>query len=191
MKKILLNIAVSLIVLIVLVLVVLFALHSYTRQDQLIEVPDVRGLDISKAAPFIESAQLTYDVIDSVFDKKGVSGAIKETIPTAGSKVKQGRKIFVTIYAYSAQTGVIPSVTDISLRQVMAMLEGLGFESVRVEYVTGQYKDLVIGLKAYGRDLAPGERVPLSTPMRIIVSNGGGVNLGEDTLEMIEDESWF
>ena len=191
MKKLLLNIVILLTTLIALVIITLLALHSYTRQDQAIEVPNIKGLDINNAVPFIESAQLTYDVIDSVFDKRGIPGTIKETIPTAGSKVKQGRKIFVTTYAYGTQTGVIPTVSDISLRQVQATLEGLGFESVRTEYVAGQFKDLVIGLKANGKVLTPGERLPLSAPIHILVSSGGSINSNNDALDLTQDESWF
>ena len=192
MKKILLNLAASIVVLVVLITAVMLTLHSYTRQDQAIEVPAVKGLTITDAVPLIESAQLTYDVIDSIFDKRGKPGTIKESVPAAGTKVKQGRKMFLTIYAYNIQTGVIPSVTDISLRQVTAMLEGLGFESVKHEYIAGQYKDLVVELRANGKILTPGDRVPLSTPLRIMVSSGSGGSAAEgSTLESSEDESWF
>ena len=192
MKKILLNLAASIVILVVLITAVMLALKSYTRQDQAIEVPNVKGLTVSDAMPLIESAQLTYDVIDSIFDKRGKPGTIKESVPAVGTKVKQGRKMFLTIYAYNTETAVIPSVTDISLRQVTAMLEGLGFESVKHEYVSGAYKDLVVELRANGKILTPGDRVPLSTPLRIMVSNGSGSSSTEEsTLESSEDEGWF
>jgi len=193
MKKILLNLIASIVILAVLITAVMLALRSYTRQNQSIEVPNVKGLTINNAMPLIESSQLTYDIIDSIFDKRGKPGTIKESVPAAGTKVKQGRKMYLTIYAYNAETGIIPSVTDISLRQVTAMLEGLGFESVKHEYVSGAYKDLVVELRANGKILTPGERVPLSAPLRIMVSNGSGRSSAteEGTFELSENESWF
>ena len=196
MKKILWNIFASMVVMVALVIVALIVLHSYTRQDQSIEVPDVKGIEVAAAAPFFESSQLNYEVIDSVFSKNVKPGAIVETIPTPGSKVKQGRKIFVTINAYSTQTGIIPAVADVSFRQVQAMLQGLGFESIQVEYVPGQYKDLVIGLTARGKLLKPGDRIPLNLPVRILVSSGysemGNNAAGNnDIVDSTNDEGWF
>jgi beta-lactam-binding protein with PASTA domain len=189
MKKLLWNILASVGVLVALIIGTLIGLHSYTRQEQSIEVPDVKGLKIDEAASFFEAVQLYYEVIDSVYNKKSKPGAIVETIPTSGSKVKQGRKIFVTVNAYSVQTGAIPAVADVSYRQVQATLQGLGFEDIRVEYVSGRYKDLVVGLTSQGKSLKPGDRVPLSAPVRILVSNGyqGGYSAeSEEPVESIE-----
>ncbi|MDD6209523.1 MAG: PASTA domain-containing protein [Bacteroidales bacterium] len=195
MKKIFKHILISFVVLFILVCGVLAALHFYTRHDQSIKVPDVKGLDMNEAAPFFDASQLSYEVIDSVFSKSNAPGSIVETIPAPGSKVKQGRKIFVTINAYSTQTGLIPSVADVSFRQVQAMLQGLGFENVQVEYVPGEYRDLVIGITGKGKQLQPGERIALTTPIRILVSNGSTEPQDsispENNTEMIDNESWF
>lgn len=195
MKRFFKHILISFVFLTILIVGTLIALHFYTRHDQSIKVPDVKGLEVSEAAPFFDASQLSYEVIDSVFSRNTAPGAIVETIPRPGSKVKQGRKIFITINAYSSQTGLIPSVTDVSFRQVLAMLQGLGFENVQVEYMPGEYKDLVIGLAGMGKQLHAGERIPLTTPIRILVSNGStepndSISSEKDS-EIIDNESWF
>lgn len=195
MKRFFKHILISFVLLAIIIVGTLIALHFYTHHDQSIKVPDVKGLEVSEAAPFFDASQLLYEVIDSVFSKNIAPGAIVETIPQPGSKVKQGRKIFITINAYSSQTGLIPSVTDVSFRQVLAMLQGLGFENIQVEYMPGEYKDLVIGLAGMGKQLRAGDRIPLTTPIRILVSNGSTESNdsipSENESEIIDNENWF
>ncbi|MDL2222383.1 PASTA domain-containing protein, partial [Parabacteroides sp. OttesenSCG-928-N08] len=61
-------------------------------------------------------------MIDSVFSKDVAPGSVVELVPKAGSKVKEGRIVFVTINALTAQMGRIPEVEDLSFRQAYALL---------------------------------------------------------------------
>ena len=70
---------------------------SYTRHNQAVVVPDERN-EAEDAAEFFGNNKLRYNVIDSVFSKDG-SGSIVELVPGVGSKVKEGRIVFVTINA--------------------------------------------------------------------------------------------
>ena len=53
-----------------------------------------------------------------------------ELVPGVGSKVKEGRIVFVTINALTSQMAVIPEVEDLSFRQAYALLRARGFSSV-------------------------------------------------------------
>ncbi|MDR2058076.1 MAG: PASTA domain-containing protein, partial [Dysgonamonadaceae bacterium] len=122
-------------------------LDSYTLHNKAVIVPDVRGLQVEKASRFLYSSGLRYNVIDSVFSKNVKPGAIVEILPAVGSKVKTGRIIFITVNAFSSQMAMIPEVKDVSFRQAHAMLKVRGFESIEIEYVSGIYKDLVVGVE--------------------------------------------
>ena len=82
-----------------------------------------------------------------------------ELVPGVGSKVKEGRIVFVTINALTSQMAVIPEVEDLSFRQAYALLRARGFSSVEIEYVPGDYKDLAMGVELNGRTLLKGEHV--------------------------------
>ena len=81
----------------VLLGVVMAWLSSYTRHNEAVVVPDVKGLKIEEAAAFFERSNLRYNVIDSVFSNEVPSGAIVEMVPEAGSKVKDGRIVFLSV----------------------------------------------------------------------------------------------
>ena len=66
-------------------------LDVYTRHNEAVVVPDVKGLNMEEATEFFENNNLRYNVIDSVFSKDVKPGAIVELVPAAGSKVKEGR----------------------------------------------------------------------------------------------------
>lgn len=156
----------------VLILGVLKWLDIYTYHNKAVIVPDIKGLNLDEAALFIKNSGLRYNVIDSVFSKDVAPGSIVELIPSPGSKVKEGRILFITINATESQTAEIPEVEDISVRQAYALLKSRGFNNIETKYVPGDYKDLALGLELNGKPLIPGERVLLTAPLLLKVSSG-------------------
>lgn len=147
-------------------------LDSYTRHNQAVVIPNVKGMNLEEAAPILTHNQLRYNVVDSVFSKDVAPGAIVEVVPNVGSKVKEGRILFITINALTSQMATIPDIEDQSFRQAYALLRARGFNSVEIEYVAGEYKDLALSVEHNGRVLQKGEHVPLSSPLVLKVSSG-------------------
>ena len=132
-----------------------------------------------------------------MFSKDVDPGAIVELVPSAGSKVKEGRIVFITVNALTSQMATIPEVEDLSFRQAYALLKARGFEKVEIEYVPGDFKDLAVSVDLRGRTLAKGEHVPLTAPLVLKVSSGD-TELPTDSLSNMpvesldsEEENWF
>lgn len=173
-------------------------LDFYTQHGESVEIPDVRGITISEAEPLFARMSLSCQVIDSTFNSSLPAGSIIETIPSAGSKVKKGRRVFFRVNSIEAQLTPLPNVNDISQREARAMLRSMGFENLSVRLVPGQFRDLAIGLEINGREMKAGEKVPLNTPIVLLVSSGNGEADIEavlnDTLvnpEYNEGENWY
>ena len=158
-------------------------LDKYTRHNEAVVVPDVKGLKMEEAAEFFKNNNLRYNVIDSVFSKEVEPGAIVELVPAAGSKVKEGRIVFITVNALTSQMATIPEVEDLSFRQAYALLRARGFESVEIEYVAGDFKDLAVSVELRGKTLEKGEHVPLTAPLVLKVSSGDP-NFSADSLSL-------
>lgn len=174
-------------------------LDSYTRHNQAVVVPDVKGMELDEAADFFKDNHLRYNVIDSVFSNDVAPGAIVELVPGVGSKVKEGRIVFVTINALTSQMVKIPEIEDLSFRQAYALLRARGIDSVKIEYVPGIYKDLTMGVELDGRTLMKGDLVPLASQLVLKVSSGDP-NFVPDSLALdsipveelnSEIEDWF
>lgn len=175
-------------------------LDIYTRHNEAVVIPDVKGMTMEEAAPFLAEKGIRYNIIDSVFSKDVDPGAIVEIVPTPGSKVKEGRIVFVTINAKTSQMARIPEVQDLSFRQVYALLTSIGFKSIEVKYVAGDYKDLAIGVEWNEKILEEGQHVPLNAHLTLVVSGGFEEtdSLALDSLNMApvesldsEEENWF
>jgi beta-lactam-binding protein with PASTA domain len=208
LKKIIRNpFAVTILIAIVASCAILYGtlkwLDGYTRHNKAVIVPDVKGLKIDEAIPFFKNNSLHYSVIDSVFSKNVKPGAIVEIKPAVGSKVKEGRIVFITVNAMTSQMAEIPDVEDLSYRQAYAQLKARGFEKVETIYVPGVYKDLAIGVELYGRLLSRGEMIQVSAPLVLKISNGETLMFPDDStfyedtptplpVEPIDgDEEWF
>ena len=192
-----LNLLLAVVVACALIYGTLVWLDKYTRHNEAVVVPDVKGLKIEEAAEFFKNNNLRYNVIDSVFSKDVDPGAIVELVPSAGSKVKEGRIVFITVNALTSQMATIPEVEDLSFRQAYALLKARGFEKVEIEYVPGDFKDLAVSVDLRGRTLAKGEHVPLTAPLVLKVSSGDAElptdslsNLPVESLDS-EEENWF
>ncbi len=196
-NPIILNLILAAVAVIALIFIVLQWLDSYTQHNQAVVVPDVKGLSVEEAAVFFDNNNLRYNVIDSVFSKEVPPGSIVEVVPSPGSKVKEGRILFVTINATTAQMAAIPEVEDLSFRQAYALLKSLGFNTIETEYVPGDYKDLAIAVEMNGNGLRVGQQIPLSSRLTLIVSSGeaapDSLNMDTPPVEHLnsEEEKWF
>ena len=179
------------------VYIVLKSIDTYTNHNQAVQVPDIRGLQIEDAVPFLEKNLLRYTIVDSVFSKDVPPGAIVELMPEANSKVKKKRTIYITVNAKSEEMAPIPEIEDLSFRQAFALLKSRGFANVEQKYVTGEYRNLAIGVEYGGKMVSSGTRVPLSANIILVISDGNilindGDSIKDEIPQIISgDESWF
>ena len=201
---------VNIIAMVVVVVVAIFStlewLDSYTRHGEAIDVPNVKNINIDEAEVMLSNRDLSVVVIDSVYKKNLPAGTIIEQNPVAGSKIKKGRAIYVTINSDKVPLIAIPDIVDnSSLRQAEAKLQAMGFKLTEPEFISGE-RDWVYGLSYKGRQLNAGDRVPREAILTIIAGNGSDVVQQDSTLmdsmnmdgiegdipsETKTDDSWF
>lgn len=198
-SPIVVNLLLAIVLTIAIIIGTLQWLDHYTLHNEAVVVPDVKGLTLDEADEFFKNSKLRYNVVDSVFSKDVAPGAIVELVPVAGSKVKENRIVFVTINAQTSQMGKIPEIQDLSFRQAYALLRSIGFSSVEIEYVAGEYKDLAVAVELNQHPLSKGEYVPLNAPLTLKISSGDP-NMQPDSLSLdsipvepldSDVENWF
>lgn len=200
-NPVVLNLMLIAVITLVLIMGTLAWLDKYTRHNQAVVVPDVKGLTVDKAAEFFKKNGLQYNVIDSVYSKDVIPGAIVELLPSAGSKVKEGRIVYITVNAKTSQMAALPEVEDLSFRQAYALLKASGFTNIDIIYKPGEYKDLVLGVTANGHPLTAGKFISLTTYLELLVSSGEKeIVVDPDSIPVddsgsdvtgSEEENWF
>lgn len=176
-------------------------LDGYTRHGEAVVVPDVKGMNLRLAENELDKQALKSIVIDSSYVKGMPPGSILEQNPSGGSKVKEGRTIYLTINADSAPKVAVPDIMDnSSLRQAEAKLRALGFKLTEPEYINGE-KDWVYNIKYRGRNLKAGEKIPHEAVLTLCVGDGNETMPEDSTITKVSgtidddkpvvDESWF
>lgn len=170
--SILKNLIIILLISIALLVLTLLFLKVYTRHNQNVTVPKLEGLQTEEATAILKSRALHLEIIDSIYRKEAVPGAIIEQTPIANSKVKKGRGIYVSVYSKNPQQIAIPGLADYSSRQAQALLISMGFTQLAIEQVPSEYNGLVIAVEYRGRTLRPDEKVPAGSPLKLVVGSG-------------------
>lgn len=166
------NLAAMVLVLIVLAFGVKYGLELYTHHGEGIKVPDLSKMNYEKAYRLLESDGLQIMVSDSGYNKKLPADCILAQTPGAGTEVKEGHVIYVTVNSPSSPSFAIPDLVDnSSFREAEAKLMALGFKLLPPQYVVGE-KDWVYGIMSRGRRVNAGDMVSIGMPLTLLVGNG-------------------
>jgi len=193
------NIAAVVAVTVLLVILIFWWLNVYTKHGDSVVVPDVKGVTVREAIPFLKSKGLRYEVVDSIYAKNKKPGVICEQIPRPNSTVKPNRIVFLTINSFSSRQIVLPDVRDLSQRQAEVVLQNAGF-TTSVMLVSSNFKDLVIRVKKGDAVVYPGTKFIDGTRLTLEVGDGSGSGgvLTPDSLKKESnsenssgDDSWF
>ena len=188
------------IVFFLLIAITLYGLKLYTRHGKAVLVPDVKAMALPDALRILEREGFRYDIIDSLFIDEAVPGTIVEQTPAGGSKVKEGRIVYLSIKAYSPRMITCPKVADMSMRHALSSLESRGLSGIKVQVVPTEYPDLALGLQYRGETLEAGDKIPAGSTVTLLVGNGMPETYSDSTFEEtpqtteeapLTDESWF
>lgn len=125
--------AVSLIIIVAFLTALL--LNLFTRHNKYTAVPDFSGITVAAAHRAAAHDDLRIEINDSLFVAILDPGVILEQRPAAGTKVKPGRRIYVTVNSSEEKTADVPYVAGYSLRQAKNILETAGFGIEKLVYV--------------------------------------------------------
>lgn len=177
LKKIFLNpIVVSLVAMLLLSVAAVFYvrswLDSYTQHGVEVEVPDLRGMAEKEASEILNINKITYEIIDSTYARGYKAGTVVEQFPKEGSKVKEGRKIYLTIQAREAKKVDLPEVRDGSARQAEATLNSIGLKVANLEYIPSDQAGNVIEVKYRDKVVNPGFKIVEGSELTLVIGRG-------------------
>lgn len=202
-KYVLLHLLAIMIVVVLSVFGVRYALDEYTHHGEAIEVPELYAMPYVQAMELLTQSGMNVQVSDSGHNKKLPAGCVLMQNPKAGSHVKSGHVIYVTLNSPSSPSFPIPDIIDnSSYREAEAKLTAMGFRLLEPKYITGE-KDWIYGVVSRGRNLGVGDMVSIDVPLQLVVGSGMndgsedntshtdadymGNALGEDDFEEIEE----
>lgn len=169
MKWIIRNILWAVVIVVVLIAGAVIFLNVVTQHNRELIVPDFTNMTVAEAEALAADAGMRVEVTDSVFAKRIRKGAVRDQNPAPGSKVKEGRRISLTINALNAKKVTMPNLIDLSMRQALAELQSRGLVLGKLIYVRDMATNNVLRQLCGNREIAPGTTVETDTVVDLVV----------------------
>ena len=151
----------------------IYGLVGYSSGD--IAVPDVKGKTLVEAEDILKDNNLDFTLKEE-FDAKVPTGTVIKQSPGAGSHVKAGRKIQLTV-SKGAEPGVVPDLKGKNLAEATEMLHAA---KLAVGKVTVQYKEGAAQGAVLSQDIEAGKKVAAGTKVDLVVNISKGQSVVPD-----------
>ena len=157
------NLFLAAVVVCAILLGVNIGLNAFTDHNKTVEVPDFVGFSPQDATRIASESGLNLVVTDSVYVNRFKLGAVYSQMPKAGSKVKKGRKIYLTLNSTKKKQVGMPSLVGLSVRQAKVELQSRALELGKLNYVSDIATNNVLAQSVNGVEVLPGKKIDIGT----------------------------
>ncbi|MBC8644166.1 PASTA domain-containing protein [Flavobacterium lindanitolerans] len=179
-------------IVIVLVFLLLQWLSYATDHGNEITVPDLRKLTEQQVEEKLDELNLEYVLLDTVdYNKDFPKYTVVQQDPLPGSKVKDGRKIYIKVNSADFRMVTMPDLIEKTLRQTESSLMALGLEVGKKTYKPYLGKDMVLEMYADGKKLKVGDKVKKASKIDLVLGDGkvGFEESETDTIKNTDTET--
>ncbi|MBL7942772.1 MAG: PASTA domain-containing protein, partial [Flavobacteriales bacterium] len=183
------NVLRILLVYVLLAALIWLFLRWYTDHGDFVTVPEVKGTTLEEATTALAERNLDFMVVDSIYSAENEGGTVFFQSPEPESKVKEGRKIFLKVYA------LIPPMETINIEEgefgnvAVIKLKNKGMTVNLKEEENNTLAGAVIRITHKGKRVKSGEQLPRgsdltvyigkSSKARVVAPNLSGLSIAE------------
>ena len=171
-KKFYVHLLIAIVLSFVLLWVSLLSLDIFTRHGKVYIVPDFYGQTLPEIIENNYDEFFDLQIIDSVFDKEREKGSVILQNPLAGSKVKKGRHVYLTIVAEMPEKVAMPNLKNLSLRQALVTLEAQELLVGRLEYTEYFARNAVVDQLIDEEPIEPGTELRKGATINLVIGKG-------------------
>jgi beta-lactam-binding protein with PASTA domain len=155
---------------IVLIISASVFLRVVTRHGKTVTAPDFTNLTVAEAQELAHSSHVSVKVVDSVFVRRLSGGVVYRQLPKAGSKVKEGRSIFLTINSVVPRKVVMPNLYGYSVTEARSELQNRGLNMGYLNYVRDIATNTVLEQMVDGVEVKAGDLVVSGSTVDLTVA---------------------
>jgi len=144
-------------------------LKSYTGHAEYVEVPDFEGQEVKNLKDFVSDKNVSYQIIDSIYDPKLKKGLVLQQDPEPGTKVKHNRRVYLYVTGMVAPQMLMPKLIDRSERQARLIIETYGLKLGKITEVAADCDGCVISQSMGGKDILPGTPVKKGSTINLVL----------------------
>lgn len=169
---------------ILIILVVAFFyvyLPATTNHGETITMPDVRGKHEDELGPFLSVRNLRYEIrSDSGYSETEPPLSALNQHPLPGSKVKENRKIYITLNARKPPLVPMPNLISRKVANAEKALKDVGLVRGEIIYEPDIAENAVLRQMYKGEEIPAGNPTPRGSKIDLVVGDG----LGKQTFTM-------
>jgi beta-lactam-binding protein with PASTA domain len=172
-KEFFIQLAIAVLLIVVLVFVMMKWLNYTTNHGEEITVPDLSKLSVEVAEEKLSALDLEYVLLDTTeYQSDFPKFSVVKQDPIAGSKVKEGRKIYIKVNSDAYREVIMPDLIEQTLRQAEPTLLALGLELGDKTYKPYLGKDMVLEMRYKGKKLKAGDKIPKASKIDLVLGDG-------------------
>jgi beta-lactam-binding protein with PASTA domain len=149
-------------------------LPAATNHGETLTVPDLEGMPLSQLDNFLVERNLRYEVSDSSFSSEYPALTVLAQFPQAGSKVKERRKVYLTVNSFNPPSTLMPDLLDRSLRNAKLELQSYELVPGNITLKPSPYENAILEQKFNGKPIEPGTKISKGSVIDLVVGDGYG-----------------
>ncbi len=171
-RKFYLHFVIAVCISLVLLWAVLKSMDIFTQHGDVYIVPDFNGYTLEQLNEKGYNDYFTFEIIDSVYFKVKEKGTVVLQHPLSGSRVKQGRHIYLTIVAQSPEKVLMPNLKHLSLRQALVTLESFELQVGNLDYVQYFARNAVVDQLINDEPIEPETELIKGSVVNLVLGKG-------------------
>jgi eukaryotic-like serine/threonine-protein kinase len=171
-KNFYIHLGIAIILTILLIVIILGLLKSYTRHGEAYIVPDLEGKLYDRINEEEENRVFNFQVTDSVYDNSLVPGSVIKQNPSAGSRAKEGRTIYLTVVSRTPKMSIMPELKDLTVRQAVTTLRTSGLKIRKLIFTPHFAGNSILGQYYQGDTLLAGTEILEGTEIDLLAGLG-------------------
>ena len=182
------NLFFALVIVIVFLVVFVKFLDFSTNHGEEITVANLSKMKLEVAEEKLDEEGLEVFLLDTVeFRPEFPPYTIVEQDPIAGSKVKDGRKIYVKLNAGGYAMVTFPDLKNKTFRQATNALRALGLVEGELKYVPDLAKDIVLEVSYNGKPVKAGDKLMKNSKIDFVLGDGKDM-FNDSDLDSLQNE---
>ncbi len=158
-----------------------FLLPALTHHGQFITVPNLKGISLEEVDTYLAQRSLRFEVTgEFIYAPDYPPMTVLQQYPKAGSCVKVGRKIYLTLNTQTPPQVKMPDLVDGSVRNAHVRLKSQGLLLGTIKYVPDFAQNAVLEQWYKGKEITAGTLLDKGSKIDLVV----GAGLGSKTIEV-------
>ncbi len=166
-------------------------LPTKTNHGETITVPNVIGTHFDDLSDVLIKRNLRFEITqDSSYSPDHAPLEVLKQFPLPDSKVKENRKIYLTLNTRMPPLVKMPDLIDGSIKNAQIVLKSYDLKIGNIRYIPDEIFNTVLRQQLEGRDVLPNEMIPKGSVIDIVSGDGLGiVSLQSPNLIGLDEES--